>query len=119
MEKINIADKFSRFQEQWSPKIIGKLNGQEVKIAKIQGEFIWHSHEQEDELFLVIDGHVTIKLRDRDIELEEGEMFIVPKGVEHKPVAEQEAQILMFEPASTRNTGNIESERTVSNPEEL
>jgi len=119
MHKVNLSEKFAQFNEQWSPKIVGKLNGQEVKIAKIQGEFIWHAHEKEDELFYIVKGHITLKLRDRDIELDEGEMFIVPKGVEHKPVAEEEARILMFEPASTLNTGNIDNERTVSDPEEL
>ena len=119
MHKVNLSEKFAQFNEQWSPKIVGKLNGQEVKIAKIQGEFIWHAHEKEDELFYIVKGHITLKLRDRDIELDKGEMFIVPKGVEHKPVAEEEARILMFEPASTLNTGNIDNERTVSDPEEL
>lgn len=112
MEKVNLVDKFSQFDEHWSPKIIGELNGQAVKIAKIQGEFIWHHHESEDEFFMVIKGRMTIELRDREVVLEEGEFFIVPRGVEHKPVAEAEAHILMFEPVSTLNTGNVQSERT-------
>ena len=111
--KVNLAEKFSLFDEQWSPKIIGELNGQQVKIAKIQGEFVWHHHEQEDELFMVIKGELTIKLPDKDVHLEEGEFLIVPRGVEHKPVAEREAHILMLEPAGTLNTGNVQNERTV------
>ena len=119
MEKINLAEKFGLFEEQWSPKLVGELNGQHVKLAKVQGEFIWHRHDDEDELFLVIKGRLMIKLRDRDVTLDEGELFIVPRGVEHKPVAEEEAYILMFEPASTRNTGNLQNERTVANLERL
>jgi mannose-6-phosphate isomerase-like protein (cupin superfamily) len=114
MQKVNIAQKFSLFQEQWSPKIVGALNDSYVKLAKLQGEFIWHHHEQEDELFLVVKGRLLIKLRDRDIWLEEGEFVIIPSGVEHLPVAEEEVHVLLLEPKSTVNTGNVESEKTTT-----
>ena len=120
MKKVNLAEKFALFDERWSPKLIGELNGQHVKIAKIEGEFIWHQHENEDELFLVLHGKLIMKLRNRDdVVLEPGEMFIVPRGVEHKPVAEIETHIMMFEPASTLNTGDVENERTVRDLETL
>ena len=119
MQKVNLAEKFSLFDEHWSPKLVGELNGQHVKIAKVQGEFVWHRHDDEDELFLVVKGRLVIKLRDRDVTLGEGELFIVPRGVEHKPVAEEEAHILMFEPASTLRMGNVENERTVADLERL
>ncbi len=119
MDKINIAEKFKKVSSFWEPGIIGSLNGQHVKIAKIKGEFIWHSHENEDELFLVIKGRIIIRLRDREIELNEGELFIVPRGVEHQPFASDEAHILMFEPAGTLNTGNKQNERTVEQPKLL
>lgn len=112
MEKINIAEKFASFTEHWHPHIIGELNGQHVKIAKLQGEFVWHHHENEDEMFLVVRGAITIQLRDRDVHLAEGECFIVPRGVEHRPVAAEEAHIMLFEPAGTLNTGNVHNERT-------
>ena len=113
MDKVNLAQKLSLFDDLWSPKIVGELNGQYVKLAKIKGEFVWHRHENEDELFLVIKGRLTIELRDEDIVLEEGEFCIVPRGVEHKPVAEQEVHVLLFEPKSTLHTGNVRSEMTV------
>lgn len=113
MHKVNLAEKFALFSEQWQPKIVGELNGQFVKIAKVRGEFVWHQHANEDELFLVVKGTLTIRLRDRDVELHEGEFFIVPRGVEHLPVAEQEAWIMLFEPAGTLNTGNARNERTI------
>ena len=113
LDKVNLSEKFKLFSEQWSPKIAGELNGQHVKLAKLQGEFVWHHHEAEDELFLVVKGKLTMRLRDRDIILEEGEFLIVPKGVEHKPVAEEEVHVLLFEPKSILNTGNIQSEKTV------
>ena len=119
LEKINLAQKFRLFDEFWSPKIVGELNGQVVKIAKVKGEFLWHHHETEDEFFLVIKGRLVINLRDQNVPLEEGEFFIVPRGVEHKTVSEVGAQILMFEPKSTLNTGNIRSERTVEEPEAI
>lgn len=116
MDKVNLEQKLSLFSEHWSPKIVGELNGQHVKLVKVQGEFTWHHHDDEDELFLVIEGALTIKLEDRDILLNKGEFFIVPKGVEHKPVAKQEAHILLLEPATlTRNTGNVETELTAAN----
>jgi mannose-6-phosphate isomerase-like protein (cupin superfamily) len=113
-KKVNLKQKFESFSDQWSPKIAGELNGQYVKLAKLEGEFDWHAHEQEDELFMVIQGALTIKLRDRDIQLKEGEFFIVPKGVEHKPVAEQECRVMLFEPKQTGHTGNVKTERTVA-----
>jgi mannose-6-phosphate isomerase-like protein (cupin superfamily) len=119
LDKVNLAQKFTLFDEHWSPKVIGELNGQQVKIAKIEGEFIWHHHETEDELFLVIKGKLTIKLPDRDVRLAEGEFLIVPRGVERKPIAEQEAHVLLLEPAGTLNTGNVQSERTVQEIERV
>ena len=113
MEKVNLREKFSQFSEHWSPRIAGELNGQMVKLSKFQGPFIWHHHENEDELFLVVKGRFRMELRDRTIELEEGEFLIVPRGVEHRPVADEEVHVLLFEPASTLNTGNVENERTV------
>ena len=112
MEKVNLAEKFSLFEAYWSPKLVGELNGQYVKLVKVKGEFVWPHHEAEDELFLVVKGRLVIQLRDRDVVLEAGEFFIVPRGVEHKPVAEEEAHLLLFEPASTLNTGNVNDERT-------
>jgi mannose-6-phosphate isomerase-like protein (cupin superfamily) len=112
MEKVNVAEKLGSFAEHWQPRIVGELNGQHVKVVKLQGEFVWHHHEVEDELFLVVKGAMTIQLRDRDVHLGEGEFFIVPRGVEHRPVAAEEAHVLLFEPASTLNTGNVTSERT-------
>jgi mannose-6-phosphate isomerase-like protein (cupin superfamily) len=113
MEKINLRRKLDSFSDHWSPRIVAELNGQHVKLAKFQGEFVWHHHEHEDELFMVIKGRFRMELRDRDIWLEEGEVLVVPRGVEHRPVAEEEVEILLFEPASTLNTGNVENERTV------
>ena len=113
MDKVNLAEKFARFADRWRPKIVGELNGQLVKLVRLQGEFVWHKHDAEDELFLVVRGRLTIRLRDRDVHLDEGEFFIVPRGVEHLPVAEEEAQVLLFEPASTLNTGDVRNERTV------
>lgn len=119
MEAVNLEEKFGLFGEQWSPRVVGELNGQEVKIARIQGEFIWHRHEDADELFLVVRGRMTIRLRSGEVTLEEGELFIVPRGVEHQPVAEAEAWILMFEPEGTLNTGDVRGERTVERPERI
>ncbi len=112
MEKVNIAQKFNLIQEYWSPKIVGQLNDSYVKLAKLHGEFIWHLHELEDEMFLVVKGQLTIQLRDGEIHLREGEFVIIPKGVEHRPVAEEEAQVILLEPVATRNTGNELNERT-------
>jgi mannose-6-phosphate isomerase-like protein (cupin superfamily) len=111
--KVNLAQKLSLFDDLWRPKIVGELNGQYVKLAKVKGEFVWHRHENEDELFLVLKGRLTIKLCEGDILLEEGEFCIVPRGVEHRPVAEQEVHVLLFEPKSTLHTGNVRSEMTV------
>ena len=119
MTKINLAEKFSLFTNHWEPKILGELNGQYVKIAKLKGEFVWHQHENEDELFSVIKGSLTIKLRDKDIILEEGEFIIIPKGVEHMPVAEEEVHVLMFEPKGTVNTGDTESDKTIDELEKI
>ena len=112
IQPINLLEKFSHFSEHWKPHIVGELNGQHVKIAKIQGDFVWHSHEEEDELFFVVQGKLIMELRDKTLELLPGEMCIIPKGIEHKPQAEEETYILMFEPASTVNTGNVGGERT-------
>lgn len=119
VDKVNLAEKLGCFSEHWSPKVVGELNGQQVKLVKVQGEFVWHHHEVEDELFLVLRGALAIHLRDRVVRLEEGEFLIVPKGVEHKPVAEDEAHLLVLEPASTLNTGNVRDERTVDAPERI
>ncbi len=117
MSKVNIKDKFKLIKNYWDPKIIGEVNDMHVKIAKVKGEFDWHLHENEDEMFLVIEGELLLKYRDREEVLQKGEMAIVPKGVEHKPVAEQETQILMIEQKGTLNTGNVKSEKTVDDPE--
>ena len=119
MEKVNLFEKLGLFSDYWKPRIIGELNGQHLKLAKLQGEFVWHRHESADELFLVISGTLAILLRDRTIHLEPGELFIVPKGVEHKPVAETEAQVLLLEPAGTLNTGDVRDHRTVDSLEFL
>ena len=119
MEKVNLSDKLSEFTEHWSPRIVGELNGQHVKLVKLRGEFVWHHHEAEDELFLVLEGALTIHLRDKSVHLEPGEFFIVPRGVEHKPVADSEAAVLLFEPASTLNTGQVRNALTVIEPERI
>jgi len=119
MEKVNLAAKLSRFSEHWSPKIVAELNGQHVKLAKLKGEFVWHHHDDEDELFLVIKGRLRMELRSGDITIEEGEFLVVPRGVEHRPVADEEVHVLLFEPASTLNTGNVSNERTVADLERL
>jgi len=117
MTKINLKEKFSLFDEHWTPKIIGELNGQYVKLAKIKGEFIWHNHEQEDELFMVLKGSLVMELPDEKIRLDEGEILIVPKGIDHRPIATKEVHLLMFEPVSTAHTGNIRTDMTVDNQE--
>lgn len=108
MEVINLARKLSLFSDHWHPRIVGELNGQHVKLARLQGEFVWHDHTDEDELFLVLKGRLRMEFRDRTVELGEGEMLIVPRGVEHRPIAEEEVHVLLFEPASTRHTGDVE-----------
>jgi len=116
-DKVNLSEKFSLIEDHWSPRIVAELNGQHVKLARVKGEFVWHRHEDEDEMFLVVRGRLDIHLRDRVVELSEGEMFIVPRGVEHKPVAHDEAHILLLEPATTRHTGNVTVENlTVEHP---
>jgi mannose-6-phosphate isomerase-like protein (cupin superfamily) len=112
MDKINLVEKFNLFSDYWSPKIIGELNGQQVKLAKFKGEFVFHQHENEDELFMVIKGKFRMEYGDRIVDVDEGEMLIVPRGVEHKPVADEEVWVLLFEPASTLNTGNVINEKT-------
>lgn len=119
MEKVNLAQKFSLFREYWSPKIVGELNDFYVKLAKLKGEFVWHHHDAEDELFLVVKGRLLMKLRDRDMVLEPGELVIVPKGVDHLPVAEEETHVLLLEPKSTLNTGDVRNSKTVDRPERI
>lgn len=117
MNKVNLSEKLDTFTEHWKPKIVGELNGQHVKLAKFKGEFVWHHHDEEDELFLVLKGRMVLRLKDRDINLDAGEFFIVPKGLEHCPYADEEVHILLLEPASTLNTGNVRGDRTVEKPE--
>ena len=112
MDKVNLAEKFRLFNEHWSPKIVGELNAQHVKLVKFQGEFVWHHHDAEDELFFVIKGRFKMEFRDRDVWLDEGEFLIVPRGVEHRPVADEEVHVLLFEPATTINTGTAGGDRT-------
>jgi mannose-6-phosphate isomerase-like protein (cupin superfamily) len=112
MEKVNLTQKLSLFSDYWSPKIVGELNGQHVKLVKLKGEFVWHKHDDEDELFFVIKGRFKMEYRDKTVEVNENEFLIVPKGVEHRPVADEEVSILLFEPATTLNTGNTENALT-------
>ena len=114
LDKVNIEEKLALFDEHWKPKIAGELNGQYVKLVKFIGEFVWHHHDEEDELFLVVKGRFRMEFRDRSVLVEEGEFIVVPRGVEHRPVADEEAHVLLFEPASTLNTGNVRDERTVA-----
>ena len=114
VEKVNVAQKLSLFEEHWSPKIVGELNSQHVKLVKFSGEFVWHHHDDEDEMFLVVNGRFRMEFRDREVWVEEGEFIVVPRGVEHRPVAEDEASVMLFEPASTLNTGNVTGEMTVA-----
>jgi mannose-6-phosphate isomerase-like protein (cupin superfamily) len=116
MDKVNLAEKFALFGDSWSPKIVGDLNGQQVKLVKFQGPFVWHHHATQDELFLVVKGRFRMEFRDRTVWVEEGELIIIPHGVEHRPVAEDEAQVLLFEPASTVNTGSTQSALSVRFP---
>lgn len=112
IEKVNITEKLSLFTEYWSPKIVGALNGQHVKLVKFKGEFVWHRHEQEDELFFVVAGVLQIAFRDKTVTLHPGEFIVVPKGVEHKPIADNEVAVMLFEPATTLNTGDVENDFT-------
>ena len=116
MNKVTLASKFASFSDHWSPKIVGELNGQHVKVVKFVGEFVWHHHDHEDEMFFVHRGRFRMELRDRAIALEAGDFLIVPRGVEHRPVADEEVEVVLFEPAGTLNTGNVQSERTVAEP---
>lgn len=117
MQKINIAQKLSVFDDHWSPKVIGQVNDCHVKLAKLKGEFVWHTHDDEDEMFLVVKGRLTMRFRDEVVEVGEGEIIIVPRGVEHLPVAEEEVHVMLVEPKSTVNTGSIRDERTIDAPE--
>jgi len=119
MEKINLAEKLARVSEYWSPKIVGEVNDFHVKIVKFQGEFLWHHHENEDEMFLVVKGTMRMRFRERDVLVREGEFIIVPRGVEHMPAAEGEVHVVLFEPKSTLNTGNVRNERTVAKLERI
>jgi mannose-6-phosphate isomerase-like protein (cupin superfamily) len=119
LSKIVLAQKLAQFTETWSPRIVGDVIDCQVKLAKLEGEFVWHQHEHEDELFLVIEGRLRMELRDGVVVLEPGELLIVPRGVEHRPVAERACSVLLFEPASTLNTGDVASERTIRQPERL
>ncbi len=112
MEKINIAQKLDLFKETWTPKIISELNGQQVKLAKLHGEFVWHNHAHEDELFFVIKGELIIEFRDKTVNLGPGEMIVVPAGVDHKPIAQEEVHVMLIEPAAIKHTGNVQHELT-------
>jgi len=114
IERVSLVEKLNSFQDYWSPKIVGEVNESFVKLVKLKGEFVWHHHEAEDELFLVVKGSLLIRLRDRDVRVEEGEFVIIPRGVEHLPVADEEVHVLLLEPKSTLNTGNVANERTVA-----
>ena len=118
-EKVVLAEKLARIDAPWSPKIVAELNGQQVKLAKFSGPFLWHHHESEDELFLVVRGRFRMEFRDREVTLGAGELIVVPRGVEHRPVADEDAEVLLFEPATTLNTGNVVNERTIARPERI
>jgi mannose-6-phosphate isomerase-like protein (cupin superfamily) len=113
-QPINLKDKLAKFSEHWSPKIVAQMNDYHIKLAKVQGEFVWHDHPETDELFMVVDGELDILFRDGQVTLKAGDLYVVPRGVEHKPVAAQECHILLFEPAGTVNTGNVQNDRTVT-----
>ena len=119
MEKVNVAEKFREIREYWKPYIVAELNGQHVKLDKLKGEFVWHHHQNEDEMFLVVKGRFRMEFRDEHLWVEEGEFIVVPRGVEHRPVAKEEAHTLLFEPASTLNTGNVRDERTLEKLERI
>ena len=119
IEKVNIADKLARFADTWSPKIVGEINDAYVKLVKLKGEFVWHHHDSEDEMFLVVKGRLLMRLRDRDLHVDEGEFVIIPRGVEHLPIAEDECHVLLLEPRTTLNTGNVNNDRTVADLERL
>lgn len=119
MEKVNLTEKLSLFSDYFSPKVVGELNGQQVKLVKFKGEFVWHHHDNEDELFYVVTGSFDMQLRDKTITVNAGEFLIMPRGIEHRPVAKEEVEIMLFEPASTLNTGNTEGELTVKELERI
>lgn len=119
IRKVNLAEMFGRFQDQWKPKIVGEVNDSLVKLVKFKGEFVWHHHDHEDEMFLVVRGRMRMQLRDGDVMVGPGEFIIIPRGVEHKPVADEETEVVLFEPNSTLNTGNVRNERTVPQLERL
>jgi mannose-6-phosphate isomerase-like protein (cupin superfamily) len=119
IRKVNLAEMFGRFDDQWKPKIVGEVNESLVKLVKFRGEFVWHHHDHEDEMFLVVKGRMRMQLRDGDVIVEPGEFIIIPHGVEHKPVAEEDTEVVLFEPNSTLNTGNVRNERTVPELERL
>ena len=119
MEKVNLSEKFSLFTEHWNPKVAGELNGPLVKLVKFKGEFVWHHHDNEDELFYVVKGSFDMHMRDKIVTINEGEFIIMPRGVEHKPVANEEVEIMLFEPAAILNTGNVMNEMTVRNLEQI
>lgn len=119
MNRINLAEKFAAITEHWSPKVVAELNGQQVRLAKLKGTFVWHRHDSEDELFFVIRGQLRIDFRDHQVLLNPGEMIVVPRGTEHRPHAESEVEVMLFEPSSTLNTGNVRNERTISELERI
>ncbi|TAL40539.1 MAG: cupin domain-containing protein [Chitinophagaceae bacterium] len=119
MEKVNLAEKLSLFSDYWSPKIVGELNGQQVKLVKFKGPFVWHHHDNEDELFYVVKGSFDMEFHDKTVTIKEGEFLIVPKGTQHRPNAKEEVEVMLFEPAATLNTGNVENERTVKELDKL
>ena len=119
MEKVNLAEKLALFHDHWKPRIVADLNGQQVKLVKFSGPFVWHQHEAEDEMFLVVRGGFRMEFRDRAVELREGEFIVVPRGTEHRPVAEEEVSVLLFEPATTVNTGDVRDERTAPEPQRI
>jgi mannose-6-phosphate isomerase-like protein (cupin superfamily) len=119
MDKVNISEKLAAFSGYWSPRIVGEINDSYIKLAKLKGEFLWHLHENEEEMFMVVKGRLIIKLREKDIVLSEGEFFIIPRGVEHMPVAEEEVHVMLIEPKTTLNTGNVRNERTVEALEKI
>jgi mannose-6-phosphate isomerase-like protein (cupin superfamily) len=119
VDKVNLAAKFAQFKDYWQPKIVGELNDSYVKVVKVKDSFVWHHHDTEDELFLVTAGHLTIKLRDGDVHLGPGEFAVIPRGVEHLPVADEETHVVLLEPKTTLNTGNVVGERTVADPERI
>ncbi len=119
VRKVNLAEMFGRFQDQWKPKIVGEVNDSLVKLVKFKGEFVWHHHDHEDEMFLVVKGRMRMQLRDREVTVGPGEFIIIPHGIEHKPVADEETEVVLFEPTSTLNTGNVRNERTVAQLDRL